>query len=62
MIDLLKNISQDHFQNKLSQVFLINNFFHVTSSLKQLSESSALVAEDTATFDKVEQVAIQKYI
>ena len=64
MIDLLQKISQDHFQNKLSQVFLINNFFHVATSLKQyqLSESSALVAEDIASFDKAEQAAIQKYI
>ena len=43
-------------------MFLINNFFHVATSLEQLSESSALVAEDVASFEKAEQVAIQKYI
>lgn len=45
MIDLLKKISTEHFQGKVSQTFLINNLFFINSNLKHLQENAFLKDE-----------------
>jgi hypothetical protein len=36
MSDLLVNIAADHYQSKLSQVFLINNLNYISEGFKQI--------------------------
>lgn len=61
MSELLIKISNDHFQGRASQTFLINNFQYIYSKLKLLTEST-LLSEEIALFENLETEAISKYI
>jgi hypothetical protein len=61
MAELLKNISQDHFQGRASQTFLVNNFQYMTSKFKLLPEN-AFLHEELTLFEKLETDSISKYI